>query len=262
MTDKKPTFAEYPRWLVDRHKCETGTLRSYYGAVATKAKTDLESKPFWIELNRQIREFNDQYLITTGFPLQMNAKPLEVLIKPFDSFLLKTFRKNIGENRNWPANPDGGWFIPNACFGKVNDMLRTIVVIKYLDGIQFFLDRLKSFCDGQNVDCHVVLEARVDGYYAAHSYVKQTFEIPKPTWDTEIVEITVEIQATTQLQDAIRKLLHTYYEDRRRRVQKEGRKWQWDYSSDEFAANYLGHILHYVEGMIVEIREKQKRGLT
>ena len=36
-------------------------------------------------------------------------------------------------------------------------------------------------------------------------------------------------------------------------------KWQWDYKSDEFSANYLGHILHYVEGMIVEIREKQKK---
>lgn len=95
-----------------------------------------------------------------------------------------------------------------------------------------------------------------------HSYIKQTFEIPKATWDTEIVEIPVEIRATTQLQDAIRKLLHTYYEDRRKRVQKEDKKWQWDYGSDEFAANYLGHILHYVEGMIVEIREKQKRGLT
>ena len=35
-------------------------------------------------------------------------------------------------------------------------------------------------------------------------------------------------------------------------------KWQWDYKSDEFTANYLGHILHYVEGRIVELRDKQK----
>jgi hypothetical protein len=28
------------------------------------------------------------------------------------------------------------------------------------------------------------------------------------------------------------------------------------YKSDEFAINYLGHILHYLEGTIVEIRDK------
>ena len=43
-----------------------------------------------------------------------------------------------------------------------------------------------------------------------------------------------------------------------KKIKKE-KIWQWNYKSDEFAANYLGHILHYVEGMIIEIRDK-KRG--
>jgi hypothetical protein len=261
MTDKKPAIAEYPRWLADKHKCDPTTLHAYYDAVSIKAKADLEKGSFWTELNRQIREFDDQYRVASGFPLQMYPKPLEVLVKPYDSFLLKTFRKNVMENKNWPSHPESGWLLPNACFAKINDMLRTLVVIKYLDGIQFFVNKLKSFCDGQRVECHTYFEARNDGYYAAHSYVKQTFEIPRATWDTERVEITIEIQATTQLQDAIRKLLHTYYEDRRKRIQISDKKWQWDYGSDEFEANYLGHILHYIEGKIVEIREKQKRGL-
>ncbi|GAI51334.1 unnamed protein product [marine sediment metagenome] len=53
-------------------------------------------------------------------------------------------------------------------------------------------------------------------------------------------------------------MLHKYYEETRKRLEKEDIKWQWNYKSDEFVANYLGHILHYVEGMIMEIREKQK----
>jgi hypothetical protein len=52
-------------------------------------------------------------------------------------------------------------------------------------------------------------------------------------------------------------LLHKYYEDKRKGIREEDIKWQWDYKSDELATNYLGHILHYVEGMIMEIREKQ-----
>lgn len=53
-------------------------------------------------------------------------------------------------------------------------------------------------------------------------------------------------------------MLHTYYEEQRRKGKRED-KWQWDYNSEEFSANYLGHILHYVEGMIMEVREKQER---
>lgn len=34
-------------------------------------------------------------------------------------------------------------------------------------------------------------------------------------------------------------------------------KWQWDYESDEFIPNYLGHILHYIEGMIMEVRKRE-----
>jgi hypothetical protein len=52
--------------------------------------------------------------------------------------------------------------------------------------------------------------------------------------------------------------LHKYYEERRKRIKEENIKWQWNYKSDEFTVNYLGHILHYVEGMIMEVRETQK----
>lgn len=54
--------------------------------------------------------------------------------------------------------------------------------------------------------------------------------------------------------------MHKYYEERRKKVKLNEKDWIWDYKCDEFAANYLGHILHYVEGMIMEIREKQKEG--
>ena len=120
------------------------------------------------------------------------------------------------------------------------------------------IDKIKFICEQQSLPCQIFFEAREEGYYAAHLYTKQKFEIPKVTWDTEKVEISIEIQITTQLQEVIRKLLHKYYEERRKKVKKEDVKWQWNYKSDEFIANYLGHILHYIEGMIMEIRGKQK----
>ncbi|KKK63816.1 hypothetical protein LCGC14_2990500, partial [marine sediment metagenome] len=47
------------------------------------------------------------------------------------------------------------------------------------------------------------------------------------------------------------------YDQRRAERPTSNVKWQWDYRSDEFAANYLGHILHYVEGMIIDVRDKR-----
>jgi hypothetical protein len=132
-------------------------------------------------------------------------------------------------------------------------------VVKYLDGVQFILDEINSLCEQNDLNHNIFLEAREEGYYAAHLYVQREFEIPRIDWDTDKVDISIEIQVTTQLQDVIRKLLHKHYEERRKQVMGDDMKWQWDYKSDEFAANYLGHILHYVEGMIVEIREKQKK---
>jgi hypothetical protein len=132
--------------------------------------------------------------------------------------------------------------------------------VKYLDGVAFMIEKIKSFCVGRGIECGAYLEAREEGYYAAHLYIRQTFEIPRVNWDTERVDVSVELQITTQLQEVIRRLLHSYYEDKRKLSKgSEMAKWQWDYKSEEFSAAYLGHILHYVEGMIMEIREKQRQ---
>ncbi len=73
------------------------------------------------------------------------------------------------------------------------------------------------------------------------------------------MKLNVEIQITTQIQEIIKVLLHKHYEENRKTTVPKDYKWQWDYKSPEFSSNYLGHIIHYVEGMIVEIRDKESR---
>ena len=263
MSDKTPsTLIEYKAWLGDEHKCEVEKSRQYYESVTSKVQRDLENSALWQDLTNELKEFDDQYLVQTGFPLQMAGHAREMFIKPFDSFILKTYKKNILQNKRWPKEPEGGWILPDNWFSRINDIIRTLIVVKYLDGVQFLVDKLERFCVEKNIVSRNYFEAREDGYYAGHLYVRHTLEIPKMTWDTELIEVSIEIQITTQLQETIRRLLHKYYEQRRGRAVRDATAWQWDYKSDEFAANYLGHILHYVEGMIMEIREKQKRGPT
>ena len=259
MTITKPAdIEEYRKWLKTKHNLEISHKEQrYYDTVTANLKVNFEKSVFWVSLVNNFAEFNDEYLLRTGFQLMRDTKAPDILVKPFDSFLLKTYRKNILDNKNWPNEPANGWILPSNWLSRINDVVRTLIEVKYLDGVEFMVEKIKSTCDRSINKCTVFFEAREEGYYAAHLYVQQDAEIPRVNWDTERITFSAEIQITTQLQEVIRKLLHDYYEDRRKKS-KEDQKWQWNYKSDEFAANYLGHILHYVEGMILDIRDKQK----
>ena len=261
MSDEKPkNIDEYKRWLKDQHEVTISTREeTYYEAVSDKIKSDFEGSEFWARLTHNFHEYNDEYLWDTGYQLLREYKPT-ILSKPFPSFLLKTFRKNILLNKNWPKEPQGGWILPSNWCSKINDIARTLIEVKYLDGVEFMTKKITAFCSERSSDCSVFMEAREEGYYAAHLYIRQSFEVPRKTWDTEKLDVSVEVQITTQLQEVIRKLLHSYYEDARKGTrERDCIKWQWDYRSNEFSANYLGHILHYVEGMIMEVRDRQSQ---
>jgi len=123
-----------------------------------------------------------------------------------------------------------------------------------LDGVEFFVERVQDFARQFGHSFSVDYEAREEGYYAAHCYPRFEVNIPTLSWKVEATSVRFEIQVTTQLQDVIRNLTHDYYELRRSRKSTPDVKWQWDYKGPEFVPNYLGHILHYVEGMIMEVR--------
>lgn len=78
-------------------------------------------------------------------------------------------------------------------------------------------------------------------------------------WSKEIRPVRLEIQVTTQIKEVIKNLLHTYCESRRTTgVRPRLSDIAWNYREEEFAATYLGHILHYVEGMIIEVRDRRR----
>ena len=250
-------LSEYLEWLKNKH---TNYTKAYHNLVIKNLKQDFEKSPFWIDLTDKLKDYNQEYQLKTGYDLLLSEQPPCVLVKSYESFINKTYRKNFIENKNSPNEPEGGWYLQENWLSRINDIIRTLVVVKYFDGVTFINERIKSLCEQNGLECRIDMEAKEEGYYASHIYTKMNFEIPRLKWDTEQKEINIEIQITTQLQEVIRKLLHKYYEKNRVSKKTNIDKWQWDHKTDEFAANYLGHILHYIEGMIMEIREKQKGG--
>ena len=235
---------------------DSDKYKRYYNNVMQSVKQQFLNSAFWTDLLAKWDSINQEYLEKTKYNLF--AERLEtVFVKPYSSMFDKTFRKNIVQNNFWPNEPKDGWIYPLDCFEHLNDLLRTTIIVKYLDGAEFVLAKIKDMAESNNYDFRCDYEAKEKGYYAIHAYIKPLFEIEEMNWDSRKIYLEVEIQITTQIQDTIKKLTHEYYEKHRSVVSDCKSKWQWNYKSDEFALNYMGHILHYLEGMIMEIRDKK-----
>ncbi len=264
MTVQKPTYGQaYARWLKDTLGITIpSNYPDYYESVTTRLRSQFQSSSFWVDFCTALREYNDEYKVQYGLRL-INVLDPPLQTKSFDSFLLKTYRKNITDNRNWDNPPDNGWLTPENWFSRINDTVRTLVIVRYLDGVTFVTRKFKTFCEQHSTRHNAIFEARTDeGYYASHLYSTHEFELPLPERDTKLVHVEVEIHVTTQLQDVLRDLMHRYYEERRvsskRETSQRTAEWHWDHTSDEFAANYLGNMLHFIEGKILDVRDRQR----
>ena len=251
----------YERWLKENFDVEIGErLEGRYDAVVNKVKRDFEASALWTRVCAELNDYDSAYrLRAQNYPLFLDGgREPQLVTKSFDSYILKTYRRNVSENELWPEPPGGDWIMPDEGFASLNDLVRTSFVVKYLDGVEFLAERLRDVSTACGCKSTLEFEARMEGHYAAHLCVRDTFQIPGLKWDTEAVGVSVEIQIITQLQEAIRKLTHKYYEARREQPIQARSNWPWNYEGDEFTANYLGHILHYVEGMIMEVRARQR----
>lgn len=260
MPDTKPeTVAAYLEWLQSEHKVNRNFLsRHYYDSVSSAVQRSIDASAFWQSLVSDFSRIHQEYQLDSEYSLFISNSLPQLLIKPHRSFIEKTYRTNVVHNEEWDSSPRHGWLLPGNWFTKVHDVVRTQFVVKYLDGVDFLVNSIQEITHKYGMTYSVDYEAKEEGYYAAHAYTEFICEVPDVDWDTRIITVSLEIQITTQLQDVIRTLLHKHYEDRRMKSSDSSVKWQWDYTSDEFSTNYLGHILHYVEGMIMEIRERQK----
>jgi ppGpp synthetase/RelA/SpoT-type nucleotidyltranferase len=256
----KPTFEKYTIWFKDKFDTDLNSKSaSIYQYVIQKLTSDFENLAFYKELQNSIRDFNDEYFLKYGYSL-LKIEPIKIFSKPYESLLNKSYRKNILYNENYPEEPNGGWITPENWYTKINDLLRTMITVRYLDGVEFIANKIKILAEKYKFIFSVDFEAREEGYYAAHISLEGKFNIVDDNWNMKEIDLSFEIQVTTQLQEVIKTLLHKMYEEvRLLPIMEKNQKWQWDYKSMEFRSNYLGHILHYVEGMILEVRDKQKQ---
>jgi len=266
----KPTDPEsYKSWLARKSNIPIDRkLENYYKRERLMIKQQFEISDFWQEFLKNFDNYDNEYITNSrGYDLFLKTNNRiiqpEIKCKPYASVIDKTYRKNITENAYYPNAPEGGWIYPDNIFLKIKDIIRTSVVVKYMDGAKFLANKLDILGRKYDKKIDISYEARWEGYYAVHLNIPQNVKIANINLDKiEYHQILIEVQILTQIQDIIKNLLHKYYENKRSQViidPNSKDEWKWDSSCDEFSTNYLGHILHYVEGEIVEIREKQSR---
>ncbi len=158
--DKPQDIEQYKKWLsTDHHVVVAERTTTYYDSVANKMLKDFSSSPFWTALIGELESISQEYYIATSYHLLSTDAPPELKVKPFDSFLLKTFRKNVLENSNWPDEPTEGWILPASWYTQINDIIRTLIVVKYLDGVHFLVDRIQSLLEDHDLAFEVDYEA-------------------------------------------------------------------------------------------------------
>ena len=158
MAKNKPeNIEEYKKWLKDKRAVEiTNKTQLRYREVTSTIKRIFQESLLWKRIICSRDDYGDQFLINSrGYDLWSNASEPELKIKPYDSFLLKTFRKNILDNQNWPRPPKRGWILPGNWYFRINDIVRTSFVVKYLDGVEFITRKLQLLCEECNVKCEV-----------------------------------------------------------------------------------------------------------
>lgn len=249
---------EFVRWMEAKFDINNEQVESNYESNTARMLKEFKETSFWKTAGQQLKEWDFEYYKKNGVHLFTKTVLPDVYVKPYESLLNKAYRKDCLRNEQFPKEPEDGWICPNTWFEKIHDIIRTMFTVKYLDGVKFFDQKLKQLADEMGCLYCCNYEAHDDGYYAAHAAITIDMDIVGMDWQKRSQRIEVEIQITTELQEMVKSLLHKYYEENRKKVIPKDYKWQWDYQSKQFVPNFLGHIAHYLEGMIVEIRDNQK----
>jgi len=262
MATRRPKdVGEYTEWLRARHREDVGTrYPAYYSTVVATMQRQFQASALWSTLMASRQAIDDEYRTIKGVGLLTADTPV-LCTKPWPSFLDKTFRKNIVANANWPDPPAGGWLLPDNWFGRVGDLVRTSFYVRYLDGVEFLSRRVESIATDQQCECASSLQPGEEGYYAMHVDIASDFEIPRRDWDTLRLHTSVELQVTTGVKSLIKELLEERYRLTRSESSSERRSTTpvaWRLGSEAFSLIYLGHVTHFVEDMIVRLRDSRK----
>ena len=178
--DKPSSPEEYKKWW---NRCFEPKIdrasEKQYGTASVFVKYHFENSDAWGKLIHELHNYESEYRRShDGYDLLMKRPEENRLdIKEWDDFISKVWRRNVVERSKWDSEPDEGWITPLNWFERINDIVRTTIVVKYFDGVRFLLDRMDTLFSEYDCDCEPDWKAKEEGYYAAHLNVFREYEL-------------------------------------------------------------------------------------
>jgi len=255
---KPSTIDEYKVWMKSTLGHEYDLKDQHrYDSNLKSALDSISQHTFIMELEKELQLWLSEYKRDRSSDLFMIPPILNLAPKPYKSSIDKCFRTNVIWNEKYPNAPKMGWVTPVNVYSILNDLIRTRFVCKFIDGPRFVTEKLGEYFKAKGQQCEVYSQENDRGYYAHHFHTWFDVEIMDSKWDASIEKIQLEIQVTTQLQDILDSLTHPYYEISRINPEpRDDNQWKWDTKSNRFRSAYMGHTLHLLEAIILDIRDK------
>jgi hypothetical protein len=264
---KKPLNPEEHKGLIENiTKTNIKILENYYSRNIPSIKDQIQNSTFYKDLRDSIFEVDLDYQKIKKYSLIDRERSLILNTKSFDSMIEKCYRWDVLENVNWDTDylvwsENYLWTHPLNCFSKIPDIVRTRITLRYIDGLDIVLKKLENLIEKHHYEKQIEYLASEAGYYGVHFDVKIPVKIVKINWTEENIILNFEIQITTQIKDVVNEILHEYYVNDRLGL-IDYRNWQWNYSHKNFLPNYLGHVAHYLEGMVLQARDRLRSPST
>jgi ppGpp synthetase/RelA/SpoT-type nucleotidyltranferase len=249
---EKVTLATYPAWHKEQFNedLNDNSLRVWYEINVRAARGTLDKHEGIAAMQTTLQSPAINEMLARN-----QSTAISFTDKPFPSLVDKIFRLNCNWNRRFPKEPKDKWLKCEDVFSRVDDLVRTLIVCRYIDGPERVCLSLTEALQKCGLDADFSPRATNDGYYAHHITLRFPFELYKRDGTAKKITMRAEIQVTTQMQDVLRDMTHVYY--RQRRVEPQSAKpsaARWDFQSPDFRATYLGHTLHLIEGIVAELR--------
>jgi hypothetical protein len=168
----KLAFEDYYAW----HQTTLGEdlrseeVKKRYSVNLTLAQAGVNEHPFIKECANLINSLAADRI----FALSSGSKAPDFAFttKPYESVVDKTFRLNCNWNRVFPKEPAQGWTKSENWFISLDDLIRTSLVCRYLDGPERVCEAIANKAQDFGLITEFGPRATDEGYYAFHCYVK------------------------------------------------------------------------------------------
>ena len=174
----------------------------------------VNQSPFMVDLDHELVAIANEYSTKPGLMYAFPDPAPALVTKSHASMADKVFRENCVYNKNWPKPPSDGFINGTNVYARINDLVRGRITCRYLDGPELVAKAMTRLATKYGLYSTYKQMATDRGYYAWHFYVTIPCDLIVAS-EVEVVEVTLELQITTQLAELLTYLTHDIYSSER-----------------------------------------------